>query len=221
MFGTELKEELYTKLEEIEENLDKIWPEGKDERKLIEIIWKLLLHSKDEEIKNQIINYINGDSMTLAKAALNVFIRIDCPERRLISKKFFEKWKKNNVVLDSWFSYNASIAIDDNQKSIESLFNNIYFDSKSPNTLRSILNAYVSYNSLFHAIDGSGYKYISKKIIEFDKLNPIVISRFLKIFSRYRYYNEPYKSNMIEILNYIKKNKLSPNTREVIDSIIN
>ena len=60
-----------------------------------------------------------------------------------------------------------------------------------------------------------------KKIIEFDKFNPIVISRFLKIFSRYRYYTEPYKSNMIEILKYIKQNKLSPNTREIIDSIIN
>ncbi len=221
LFGTELKKELYCKLDEIEINLDKIWPNGKDERKLIETLWKLLLHSKDEEIKNKIINYVSGDSMTLAKAALNVFIRIDCPERKLISKIFFEKWKENSVVLDSWFSYQASIEIDDNHKIIENLFKNIYFDLKSPNTLRAILNAYVTKNRFFHAIDGSGYKYISTKIIEYDKLNPIVISRFIKIFSRFKYYIEPYKSNMIETLNYIKNNKLSPNTREVIDSIIN
>ena len=221
LFGTELKADLYNKFAKIEKNLDKIWPEGKGERKLVETIWKLLLNSKDEEIKNKIINYVSGDSMTLAKAALNVFIRIDCTQRKLISKIFFEKWKKNNVVLDSWFSYKASIEIDDNQKSIENLFKNSYFDLKSPNTLRSLLNAYVTSNSLFHSIDGSGYKYISKKIIEFDKLNPIVISRFLKIFNRYRYYTEPYKTNMIEILKYIKQKKLSPNTREIIDSIIN
>ncbi len=221
LFGLELKDELYNKFAEIEKDLVKIWPEGKGERKLVETIWKLLLHSKDEGIKYKIITYVSGDSMTLAKAALNVFIRIDCPERKLISKIFFEKWKKNSVVLDSWFSYNASIEIDDNQKSIEKLFRNSYFDFKSPNTLRSLLNAYVTNNRLFHSIDGSGYKYISKKIIEFDKLNPIVISRFLKIFSRYRYYTEPYKSNMIEILKYIKQKKLSPNTREIIDSIIN
>ena len=221
LFGTALKGELNSKVNEIEKNLDKIWPEGKDERKLIETIWKLLLHSKDEEIKHKIINYVSGNSMTLAKAALNVFIRIDCTERTLMSKIFFEKWKTNSVVLDSWFSYNASIEIDDNQKSIENLFGNEYFDLKSPNTLRSILNSYVTSNRLFHAIDGSGYKYISKKIIEFDKLNPVVISRFLKIFSRYRYYIEPYKSRMIEVLKYIKRKKLSPNTREVIDSIIN
>ena len=219
-FGTQLKKELANKLKDIEKNLYKTWPEGKDERKLIETIWKLLLYGKDEEIKNKIINHVKGDSMTLAKAALNVFTRINCPERNSISEIFFEKWKNNNVVLDSWFAFNASIEIEDNNKSIENLFNNKYFDVKSPNTIRSILNAYVTSNSLFHAIDGSGYKYIAQKIIEFDKLNPIVVSRFLKIFSRFRNYAEPYRNNMFETLNYIKRNKLSSNTREIIDAII-
>jgi len=54
----------------------------------------------------------------------------------------------------------------------------------------------------------------------FDKLNPIVISRFVKVFSRYNYYSEPYKSNMIETIKKIKKNKLSTNTKEVLDAII-
>jgi len=50
--------------------------------------------------------------MTLARAALNSFSRINCPEREIISKMFFNKWKNNSVVLDSWFSYIASIEID-------------------------------------------------------------------------------------------------------------
>ena len=159
--------------------------------------------------------------MTLSKAALNVFTRINCPERELISNMFYKKWKNNPVVLDNWFFFKAAIEIDSNQKSIEDLFKNEYFDVKSPNTLRSILNAYVTRNSLFHSIDGSGYKYIANKILEFDKSNPIVISRFLKIFSTFRKYKNPYKSNIIKVLNYIKINKLSPNTREVIDAILN
>ena len=122
--------------------------------------------------------------------------------------------------MDSWFSFNASIEIDKKISSIEKLFENKFFDSKSPNTLRAILNTFVTTNSSFHAIDGSGYRYIAKKIIDFDKLNPIVISRFIKIFSRFNYYSEPYKSNMIETINQIKKNKLSINTKEVLDAII-
>ena len=159
--------------------------------------------------------------MTLSKAALNVFTRINCPERELISNIFFNKWKNNPVVLDNWFFFKASIEIGSNQKSIEDLFKNKYFDIKSPNTLRSILNAYVTRNSLFHSLDGSGYKYIANKIIEFDKSNPIVISRFLKIFSTFRKYENPYKKNIVDVLNSIKKNKLSPNTKEVINAILN
>ncbi len=220
LFGTKLKEELLNKLNEIEKKITKIWPEGKDERKLIETIWKLLLHSKDKEIKSKIISYISSDSMTLSRATLNVFTRIECQERKLLSNMFFKRWENNSVVLDNWFSFEASIEIDDKQKSIEELFNNKYFDVKSPNTLRSILNAYVTKNSLFHSKDGSGYKYIANKIIEFDKSNPIVISRFLKIFSTFRKYDEPYRNNILVVLNYIKKHDLSPNSREVIDAIL-
>ena len=220
LFGTKLKKELYFKLQEIEKNLDKVWPEGKNERKLIETIWKLLLHSNDEEIKSKIINYVDSNSMTLAKAALNSFSRINCPERETISNIFFNKWKNNSVVLDSWFSFNASIETDEKTNRIEKLFKHKLFDSKSPNTLRAVLNTFVTKNSIFHSMDGSGYKYIAKKITEFDKLNPIVISRFVKVFSRHNYYSEPYKSNMVETIKQIKKNKLSTNTKEVLDAII-
>ena len=221
LFGTKLQEVLLNKLYEIEKNISKIWPEGKDERKLIETIWMLLLHSKNEKIKYKIMNYVNSNSMTLSKAVLNVFTRINCPERELISTMFFKKWKNNRVVLDNWFFFKASIEENNNQKSIEDLFNNEYFDVKSPNTLRSVLNAYVTKNSLFHSLDGSGYKYIANKIIEFDKSNPIVISRFLKIFSTFKQYEEPYRSNIFKTLNFIKDNDLSLNTREVIEAILN
>ena len=36
----------------------------------------------------------------------------------------------------------------------------------------------------------------------------------------YNYYSEPYKSNIVKTIKYIKKNKLSTNTKEVLDAII-
>ena len=146
-------------------------------------------------------------------SALNVLADINCPEREEISDLFFERWKNNSVVLDSWFYFKASIKVEDNLESIEELFKNEYFDYKSPNTIRSILNAYVTRNSSFHSIDGKGYKYISEKIVKLDKLNPILMARFLKIFSRYKLYTKPYRENMIKCLRYIKQSNLSSNTR--------
>jgi len=42
----------------------------------------------------------------------------------------------------------------------------------------------------------------------------------VKIFSRYNYNSDPYKSNMVETIKQIKKNKLSTNTKEVLDAIL-
>ena len=92
--------------------------------------------------------------MTLAKAALNSFCRINCPERKIISNIFFNNWKNNSIVLDSWFSFSASLETDEKINNIEKLFENKFFDSKSPNTLRAILSTFVSRNSTFHAMNG-------------------------------------------------------------------
>jgi len=42
----------------------------------------------------------------------------------------------------------------------------------------------------------------------------------VKVFSRYNNYSDPYKKNMVETITQIKKNKLSTNTKEVLDAII-
>ena len=208
-------------MEEIEPELTKIWPHGKDERKLTEVIWKLILFNGDKKIKNKILSYICKPNMTLSKSALNVFQNVDCIERDKVSEQFFKKWENNMIVLDNWFYFSASINNKNFIQKLEGLFSHRLFDKKSPNTLRSILNGFVFNNKYFHSQDGQGYDYIAKKIIEFDKINPIVISRFIKIFSNWNLYDEPYKKNMLKAIRYIDSHKLSTNTREVIDLILN
>ena len=51
--------------------------------------------------------------------------------------------------------------------------------------------------------------YIANKVIEFDKINPIVISRFIKLFSRWDQYAEPYKTNMLNAIRFINAHDLS------------
>ena len=219
-FSKELKDELIYKFNSIESNFYQIWPKGKDERKLIKVIWKLLLFCNDESIRKRILNFVDNKNMTLSKAALNVFQGFNCQEREEASKKFYDKWFHNKIVLDSWFYFSASIESNKSIEKIERLFNHKLFDKKSPNTLRSILNGFVANNRSFHAADGSGYNYIAEKIIEYDNLNPVIISRFLKIFSRWDVYKEPHRSLMREAINMIDMNNLSNNSREVINLIL-
>ena len=219
-FAKKLKNNLNDKLKYLEQDIYKRWPKGRDERKLIEKIWKLLLHTKDFKLRQNLITFIDINNMTLSKSVLNVYQNFNYKEREIISNKFFNKWEKNSIVLDSWFSFCASIEKDNYIENLEYLFNHKCFDNKSPNTLRSILNGFVSNNRFFHDKEGKGYSYIAKKVIEFDKLNPIIISRFIKLFSRWDQYVEPYKTNMLNAIKFIDSHDLSINSREVIDLIL-
>ena len=219
-FAKRLKNNLNDKLKYLEQDIYKRWPKGRDERKLIEKIWKLLLHTKDFKLRQNLITFIDINNMTLSKSVLNVYQNFNYKEREIISNKFFNKWEKNTIVLDSWFSFCASIEKDNYIENLEYLFNHKCFDNKSPNTLRSILNGFVSNNRFFHDKEGNGYNYIAKKVIEFDKLNPIIISRFIKLFSRWDQYVEPYRTNMLNAIKFIDSHDLSINSREVIDLIL-
>ena len=219
-FAKKLKNNLNDKLKYLEQDIYKRWPKGRDERKLIEKIWKLLLYTKDFKLRQNLITFIDINNMTLSKSVLNVYQNFNYKEREIISNKFFNKWEKNSIVLDSWFSFCASIEKDNYIENLEYLFNHKCFDNKSPNTLRSILNGFVSNNRFFHDKEGNGYNYIAKKVIEFDKLNPIIISRFIKLFSRWDQYVEPYKTNMLNAIKFIDSHDLSINSREVIDLIL-
>ena len=219
-FANELRLNLNNKLEDIEKDIYKKWPKGRDERKLIEKIWRLLLYANDSKLRQKLITYIDTNNMTLSKAVLNVYQNFNFEEKELISNKFFNKWSKNSIVLDNWFAFCASIGSDNYIENLENLFNHKCFDNKSPNTLRSILNGFVSNNRFFHDKEGKGYNYIANKVIEFDKINPIIISRFIKVFSRWDQYVDPYKTNMLNAIIYIDTHYLSTNTREVIDLIL-
>ena len=219
-FANNLKINLNNILDSIEKDIYKKWPSGKDERKLIEKIWKLLLYTNDSNLRQKIINYIDTKNMTLSKSVLNVYQNFNFNETEIISDKFFNKWSKNSIVLDSWFAFRASLEIENYIENLENLFNHKYFDKKSPNTLRSILNSFVSNNRYFHDKEGKGYNYIANKVIEFDKINPIIISRFIKLFSRWDQYAEPYKTNMLNAIKFIDSHDLSINSREVINLIL-
>ena len=216
-----LEIDLLDKWNKIEKKINKKWPEGSGERKLINTIWKLLLHTNDRKLKQKVLSFVDNKNMTLSKSALNSFQKFKCEERLLASEMFFEKWKDNKLVLDNWFYFMAGINNENSIASIELLFKNKYFDEKSPNTLRSILNGYVLNNRSFHNKDGSGYLYVAKKIVRFDNINPIVVSRFLKVFSHWHSYVDPYRKHMLMALKYIDRNELSNNTREVINMILN
>ncbi len=219
VLGNKLSYVLYQIIENSEKMLTKSWPYGQGERELTGIAWKWLAASGDKYILKKILSYINSQSMTIVRAVLEALKDVDCEERDIAMKEYYESWKDNPILLDSWFRLQASIPGGDALSKIHQLTKHPLFDPLSPNTIRAILGGLASNTTVFHAKDGSGYDFMAKQILSLDRINPITASRIAKVFINWKRYVPINRDAMIKSIISIYNMQLSPNTREVIDLI--
>ena len=214
-----LKKQLEHLLDQAKKHSLEKWPKGDGHRKLIEVIWSLLILNGNQTIRNEALEAINGTSMTLAKAALNSLVPVNCPERDEGLNLFFNKWKNNPVVLDSWFNLQSSIQREDSIEFVQELLNHPLFDPIAPNSIRAVLGGFSKNVTSFHSNEGKGYLFIAEQIAEVDKRNPITASRILKVFIKWRNYIEPNQTQMLKAIHKLEQYNLSSNTKEILDLI--
>ena len=158
--------------------------------------------------------------MTISRAALAALKPLDCSETEEASNLFYNLWKDNPVVLDSWFSYEASRPNKYGIDIIEKLLSHPKFDWKAPNAIRAVLGGFTKNTKLFHSLDGKGYLFMAEKLIEVDKFNPITASRLVKVFSKWNTYIEKNQEEMYKAILKISNANISSNTREVVKLIL-
>ena len=201
-------------------NINQEWPRGKAERKILGIIWYYLTLLGDGKVKRNCVDSINHSSMTIAKAALEALKPLDSSETEEASNLFYNIWKENPVVLDSWFAYEASRPNKHGIDFIEKLLSHPKFDWKAPNSIRAVLGGFSKNVESFHSLDGKGYLFMAEKLIEVDKINPITASRMVKVFSKWKTYIEQNKEEMYKAILKINQSNISSNTREVVEIIL-
>ena len=220
LIGKEILQDLKKLTKSISININKEWPLGKGERKLLGTIWAYLALAGDGTIKKECVRAIGSSSMTLARGALEALKPLDSLETKEASNLFYDLWKENPVVLDSWFSYEASRPQKEGIYIIEKLLTHSKFDWKAPNSIRAVIGGFSKNIESFHAIDGQGYFFMAEKIIEVDKINPITASRMVKIFSKWKTYIDKNKEEMYKSIMKINQASISSNTREVVELIL-
>ena len=194
---------------------------GKGERKLLGTIWFYLSLAGDRNVQRNCVESITHSSMTISRAALRALKPLDNTLTEEASNLFYNFWKENPVVLDSWFAYEASRPHKRGINVIEKLLSHPKFDWKAPNAIRAVLGGFSKNIDLFHSLDGQGYLFMADKLIEVDKINPITASRMVKIFSKWKTYIDKNKEGMYESLLKLNTANISSNTREVVELILN
>ena len=216
VLGCELKSELHDLLEQCRSQWSQPWPKGQGARSLTGVAWSWLLAAGDAQAPAEALNAVSGPSMTLARAALRALQRHAGPEREEALRVFYDRWKDKPVILDAWFGLEASTPRSDGLKRVKDLLEHPRFDPLAPNALRAVLGGFMANVPLFHAIDGSGYRFIAEQIVDVDQRNPVTASRMVKVFSRWRSYAPERQLVMQEAIQLLDVPTLSSKTREVV-----
>ncbi|MBS9783473.1 MAG: aminopeptidase N [Pasteurella sp.] len=134
-------------------------------------------------------HYDSANNMTDTLAALSLSTKAELICRDELLDDFEQKWHHDGLVMDKWFIIQGSRPDENALEVVQSLLEHRSFNFKNPNRVRSLISGFCSQNPrLFHAIDGSGYRFLVDILIKLNEINPQIGSRLIEPlikFSRY------------------------------------
>jgi len=215
--GETLAAPLHQALDRCQGQWDLIWPEGCGDRLLTGQIWKWLVAAGDPAAIAAARAAVDGPSMTLARAGLAALQNQPLAERQAALDAFYGRWQDRPVILDAWFALEASAPFDDGLERVRRLLDHARYDPMAPNSVRAVLGGLAANVVVFHAADGSGYRFLADQIGLLDQRNPITAARLCKTFSRWQCYGPTRRQAMgLALHGLASLPGLSENSREVV-----
>ena len=158
-----------------------------------------------------------ANNMTDALCALSALADIDCPERTEALAAFEQRWADNALVMDKWFRLQAMSSLDGTLERVRELKQHEAFSLKNPNKVYALIVGFSQGNpACFHAPDGSGYSFLADTVLELNEINPLVASRAVKIFSRWRRFEKKRRELMKRELERVAQADLSRDVYEIV-----
>jgi aminopeptidase N len=131
--------------------------------------------------------YRNADNMTDRMAALATLSLHDVPQRTDALADFYDRYAGDALVVDKWFSLQATIPHRDTLARVRALTTHPAFSLANPNRVRSLIGAFAQGNTTqFNRADGAGYEFIADTVLALDQKNPQVSARLATAFRNWR-----------------------------------
>jgi aminopeptidase N len=219
-FGAALAVPLAAALERCTPQWSLAWPAGNGDRLLTGTVWSWRVAAADSQVAAAAAAAVQGPSMTLARAGLRALQCHPIAERQQAVEAFYQRWQHKPVILDAWFALEASAPFADGLERVARLLEHPRFDPAAPNSVRAVLGGLAGNAAVFHAADGSGYRFMAARIADLDQRNPITASRLAKMFSRWQSYGPARSAAMHAALEQLAAATLSPNTGEVVSQCL-
>ncbi len=219
-FLTEL-EELYKN--NMEDSAYSITPKAIGKRRLKNIALSYIRYG-DQNLAEHIAfeQYEKANNMTDKVVALSILAAGDSEMKNTAFETFYNIWKTNPLVIDKWFTIQATSDRKDAPEVVEKLLQHPDFNIKNPNRVRSLMGVFGSSNQRwFHREDGKGYKLLADTIITLNDLNPQVASRISSPFKQWKKYDKVRQNLMeIELKRILSHEGISDDVYEIVSKTL-
>tara|TARA_Y100000052_G_scaffold22253_2_gene22922 strand:- start:23159 stop:25801 length:2643 start_codon:yes stop_codon:yes gene_type:complete len=156
-------------------------------------------------------------NMTDTMMALRALANVGGEDFEIAVRAFERKWSKSPLVMDKWFSVQATQPSDDAIPRVQKLLKHPDFDWKNPNRVRSVAGAFAMGNLVaFHSETGKGYKVLADVIRKVDPLNGALAARLLIAFEQWRRLDDDRQALVRKELEALNDADLSKSARDIV-----
>lgn len=167
----------------------------------------------------------SADNMTDQSAALRALVNFQGAASKASKnqalEQFFEQWQHEALVVDQWFSIQATAKSESLLDDVKNLMAHPLFDIKNPNRVRALFSAFAQNYEYFHAADGSGYRFLAEQVKTLDTLNPQIAARLASVlvhWKRYQGQRSEFMKSELEALKALKN--VSRDVYEIVDKAL-
>ncbi|MFB6422000.1 MAG: aminopeptidase N [Candidatus Malihini olakiniferum] len=166
--------------------------------------------------------YKQADNMTDSLAALFSAVSAQLPSRDALMADFDDRWHKDTLVIDKWFTLQATSPDNNVLSRVRKLLQHRSFSLNNPNRLYALVGAFsVANPAAFHSTGGDGYRFLTEILIDLNTRNPQVAARLIEPLIRLKRYNSVRQSLMCQSLEQLKKlDNLSNDLFEKIGKVL-
>lgn len=189
-------------------------------RKLRNICLWLMMKANEDAILDRCQHQFTA-AKTMTDQIASFGLLVNCSNKANRNKAiddFYQQWSTDDLVLDKWFTLQATSELPDSLSHVKQLMKHPAFSIKNPNKVRSLIGAFCMANPRnFHALDGSGYAFLTEMLMTLDKINSQIAARLATPFTRWKCFDKPRQELMKQQLKQLAKLELSRDLRELVD----
>lgn len=181
-------------------------------------LWLMMKGKEEEALDLCMQQFEESKTMTDQLASLTLLAHSKSELGPKACDAFYSQWQNNPLVIDKWFTIQAISESPSALQNVKNLLQHKDFSFYNPNNIFALIGSFSMRNPRhFHAIDGSGYRFLSDMLLKIDEINPQIAAILANPLTQWKKLNKPRQELITQNLQNLSQQPLSNNLSEVVE----